>query len=240
MRFNLKMVSWIGFLLATGLFLGGADGSGCGDDSTKEAKLEKAKIALDKGNFSEAVETLQELCGTDVSAPTCDQEIISLYASAYAGRAGLDIFDLIKEAADQQATDGATSYTLFSKHFSSPTSVDVTDMDAAVSLLTSIASRTPDQGLQLAVVATSDLVVFLGSLSGGYNTATGRPNAVPSVSAITAGSVSRVLGDVNDMDTGLDEAAIGNENISGHIRQIQTALSAGNAATVVNFLNSIQ
>lgn len=247
MRFNLRTVVWIGFLLSTGLFLGGADGQGCGgksvfesmaDDSTDEAKLEKARIALDEGAFADAVEILADLCGTDVTAPRCNPEIVSLYASAFAGRAGLDVFDLIQEAADQPATSGSASYTLFSRHFSSPDSVDVGDMGAAVSLLTSIASRTPDQGLQLALVATSDLVVFLGSLTGGYDTTTGRPIATPSVSDITLSAVSRVADDVGSMDTGLTEANIGNENISGHIRQIQQSLSGGDAATVVTFLGS--
>ncbi len=96
MRFNLRMVAWIGFLLTTALFLGGADGHGCGDDSTKEAKIEKARIDLDKGNYADAVDTLKELCGTNLAAPTCDPEIVSLYASAYSGKAGLDVFNLIK------------------------------------------------------------------------------------------------------------------------------------------------
>lgn len=78
MRFNLRTVVWIGFLLSTGLFLGGAEGQGCGgksvfesmaDDSTDEAKLEKAKIALDDGEFADAVEILADLCGTDLTAP---------------------------------------------------------------------------------------------------------------------------------------------------------------------------
>lgn len=239
MRFNLKMVSWIGFLLATGLFLGGADGSGCGDDSTKEAKLEKAKIALDKGNFSEAVETLQELCGTNLSAPTCDQETVSLYASAYAGRAGLDVLDLIKEAVDQPVNQ-SSSFTLFSKHFAvpDPTGEKVIDIGNAVSLLASITSRTQDQGLKFAVVSTVDLVIFLGSLTNGYDTTTGKPNAIPSVSAITAGNLSRVLADTNDMDTGLTEANIGDENISGHIGKIKDSLS-GSPAGIVTFLSNI-
>ncbi|MBI3804451.1 MAG: hypothetical protein HY282_11890 [Nitrospirae bacterium] len=248
MQFDWKKMIWIGILLAAPLFLGGANGEGCGgksvlenlgDDSTKEAKVEKARIALDDRDFATAIETLQELCGTSLTAPTCDPEIVSLYASAYAGRAGLDVFDLIKEGANQPAASGATSYTLFSKHFSSPTAANVSDIGAAVSLLTSIPSRTPDQGLQLAIASTSDLVIFLGSLTGGYNTTTGKPNALPAVSSVNAAALSRVLADVGDMDTGLTEANIGNDNISGHIQQIQQSLSGGSATTVVTFLGGI-
>jgi hypothetical protein len=252
MRFNLRTVVWIGFLLSTGLFLGGADGEGCGgksvfesmaDDGTDEAKLEKAKIALDEGEFADAVELLADLCGTDVTAPTCDPEAVSLYASAFAGRAGLDVFDLIQEASDRPVAPGS-SYTLFSSHFSSPDSVDVSDMNSAVLLLTSLPIRTPDQGLQLAVATVVDLVVVLGSQTGGYGT-DGRPVNVPTAAELDVSVIegvtliSRVLRDVNNMDTGLDEAGIGNENISGHIREIQTQLSGANSTTVQNFLGSI-
>ncbi|MDC4222667.1 MAG: hypothetical protein MPW15_00060 [Candidatus Manganitrophus sp.] len=148
MRFNLRTVVWIGFLLSTGLFLGGAEGQGCGgksvfesmaDDSTDEAKLEKAKIALDDGEFADAVEILADLCGTDLTAPSCDPEVVSLYASAYAGRAGLAVFDLVKEAVDQEVSDNG-SYALFSAHFSSPHTnpEQVSDMNNAVILLSSL------------------------------------------------------------------------------------------------------
>jgi hypothetical protein len=249
MQFNLRTVVWIGFLLGTGLFLGGAEGQGCGgksvfesmaDDGTDEAKLEKARIALDEGAFADAVEILTDLCGTDVTAPTCDPEVVSLYASAFAGRAGLDMIDLIREGADQQATSGTTSYTLFSKHFDNPSEADVNDMSAAVSLLTSIASRTPGQGLQLAVVSTVDLVVFLGSLTGGYDPTTGKPNTIPDVSAITLGAVSRVLADIGNMGTGLTEAGIdqNESDISDHIQLIRGALG-GDASSIVTFLGNL-
>lgn len=252
MRFNLRTVVWIGFLLSTGLFLGGAEGQGCGgksvfesmaDDGTEEAKLEKAKIALDEGAFTDAVELLADLCGTDLTAPGCEPEVVSLYASAFAGRSGLDIFDLIQEAADRTVAPGS-SYTLFSSHFSSPDSADLSDMNSAVLLLLSLPVRTPDQGLQLAVATIVDLVVVLGSETGGYGT-DGRPVSVPTAAELDLSVfegltlISRVTRDVNSMNTGLDEAGIGNENISGHIREIQTQLAGANSAAVANFLNSI-
>ncbi len=252
MRFNLKTIIWIGFLLTTGLFLGGADGQGCGgksvfesmaDDGTDEAKLEKARIALDDGEYADAVEILQDLCGTTLSAPTCDPEVVSLYASAFAGRAGLDVFDLIQEAADRPVAPGS-SYTLFSAHFISPTSVNVSDMNSAVLLLTNLPARTPDQGLQLAVASVVDLVVLLGSNTGGYGS-DGRPNQIPTVQELDlsviegVALISRVLRDVNDMGAGLTEAALGNENISGHIREIQEQLDGANSTTLQSFLGSI-
>ncbi|NKE71597.1 hypothetical protein [Candidatus Manganitrophus noduliformans] len=252
MRFNLRTVVWIGFLLSTGLFLGGAEGQGCGgksvfesmaDDGSDEAQLEKARIALDEGEFADAVEILADLCGTDYSAPSCDPEVVSLYASAFSGRAGLDVFDLIQEAADRPVAPGS-SYTLFSTHFSDPDSVDVGDMNKAVLLLLSLSARTPGQGLQLAVATVVDLVVLLGSETGGYG-ADGRPVSIPTAAELDlsviegVSLISRVLRDVNNMDTGLDEAGIGNENISGHIREIQEQLAGADSTAVESFLNTI-
>lgn len=253
MRFNLRTVVWIGFLLSTGLFLGGADGAGCGgksvfesmaDDGSDEAQLEKARIALDEGEFADAVEILADLCGTDYSAPSCDPEVVSLYASAFSGRAGLDVFDLIQEAADRPVAPGS-SYTLFSTHFSDPDSVDVGDMNKAVLLLLSLSARTPGQGLQLAVATVVDLVVLLGNETGGYG-ADGRPVNIPTAAELDlsviegVSLISRVLRDVNNMSTGLTEASLDNENIGGHIDQIQRSLApAQDGAGILSFLNTI-
>src|SRR5438105_3045029 len=148
---------WLGLFLGAALFLGAC----AGDDNTTEAKIEKAKIALDKGDYTTAVSTLQGLCGVNLAAPTCNSELISLYASAFSGRAGLDVFALMEEAATKTVAANS-SYALFSTHFSNPTAGDAGDMNSAVTLLVSIPVRTPAQGLQLALVSTSDLVVSLG------------------------------------------------------------------------------
>lgn len=256
MQFNLRTVVWIGFLLSTGLFLGGADGAGCGgksvfesmaDDGSDEAQLEKARIALDEGEFDDAVDILEELCGADLTAPTCDPEVVSLYASAYAGRAGLAVFDLVKEAVDQEVSDSG-SYALFSTHFSSPTNAQLSDMNSAVVLLSNLSVRTPSQGLQLAVATVVDLVVLLGTKTEGYD-ANGRPNEIPStdelddltpIQGLTL--LSRVLRDVNNMDLGLDEAVVEQteNDITDHIRQIQTKLSVVNSSSVQTFLSDMQ
>lgn len=256
MRFNLRTVVWIGFLLGAGLFLGGADGQGCGgksffksmaDDGTKEAKLEAARIALDEGKFGDAVDILEELCGADVTSPSCDPEVVSLYASAFAGRAGLDVFDLIQGAADQPATTGESSFAFFARRFAAPSAADVSDMNSAVRLLTSTAlsARTPDQGLQLAVATVVDLVVLLGSKTNGYGP-DGRPNQIPTVEELNLTVlqgltlIQRVFRDVNSMNVGLGEANIGDENISGHISRIQERLDiVTDAAAVQDFLSDL-
>jgi len=251
MQLRLKNYLWAGFLLTTALFLGGADGSGCGgknvfesmsDDNTTEAKIEKARIAIDKKEYADAIQTLEGLCGTVLTAPTCNPEITSLYASAYAGRAGLDVFQLISEGAKRPAGPDS-SFTLFSSHYAA--SIDIADMDSALTLLKSIpltSPRTPDQGLQLALTATSHLVITLGGLTGGYDPVTGKPNTIPGPANIpqAAAAIPAVQTDVGLMGTGLTESGIGGEQLGSHITQIQNSLNTTDPNAVITFLGSIQ
>lgn len=253
MQLRLKNYLWAGFLLATALFLGGADGSGCGgksifesmsDDNTTEAKIEKARIAIDKKEFADAIQTLEGLCGTVLTAPTCNPEITSLYASAYAGRAGLDVFQLISEGAGRPGGSSA-SFTLFSSHYAASTPSDLSDMDKALTLLQAIplsTPRTPDQGLQLAVTATSHLVMTLGGLTNGYDPVTGKPNTLPGPSNASqvAASVSPVQSDVALMQTGLDESGIAGEKIGSQITQIKGPLATPSPTAITDFLGSLQ
>jgi hypothetical protein len=253
MELRLKNYLWAGFLLTTALFLGGADGSGCGgksvfesmsDDNTTQAKIEKARIAIDKKEYAEAIQTLEGLCGAVLTAPTCDPEITSLYASAYAGRAGLNIFQIISEGAGRTAGRDS-SFTIFSSHYAASTPSDLSDMDKALTLLNSIplsAPRTPDQGLQLAVTATSHLVMTLGGLTDGYDPATGKPNTLPGPSHASqlAAAVPVVQGDVGLMGTGLDESGIAGEKIGEHIADIEGRLSNADPTAITTFLGSIQ
>lgn len=253
MQLHWKNYLWAGLLLTTALFLGGADGSGCGgknvfesqsDDNTQEAKIEKARIAIDQKEYTDAIQTLEEFCGTDFAAPACDPEITSLYASAYAGRAGLNIFQLVSEGAGRPAGSDS-SFTLFSSHYAASTPADLSDMDRALALLQSIplsAPRTPDQGLQLAVTATSHLVMTLGGLTNGYDPVTGKPNALPGPSNASqvVAAVPVVQSDVGLMGTGLAESGIASERIGSHISAIQSRLANADPAAITAFLGSIQ
>jgi hypothetical protein len=209
-----------------------------GDENTKEAKIEKARIAVDQKEYAVAIQTLEELCGAVFTSPTCDPEIVSLYASAFAGRAGLNVFDLIAEGADRPETPDS-SFTLFSSHFAAATAQDVSDMDHALTLLRAI-SRTPDQGLQLALTSTSHLILTLGTLTGGYTPTSGRPSAIPSDIPQVAAALPVVQADTTSMGTGLTESGIAGEKIGGHISRIQTRLSTTDPTVVITFLGSIQ
>jgi predicted small secreted protein len=75
---------------------------GLGDKDSREAKLEEARIAMDKGDFQTAVDVLAAL---EASYPG-DAEISRAMADALMGRAGLNFFDLAAKA--QNAADNAS------------------------------------------------------------------------------------------------------------------------------------
>jgi tetratricopeptide (TPR) repeat protein len=94
------------FLLLLALFAAALAGcnafEGQADGNSREARLEAARIAMDRGDYETAVPLLQAL---DAAWPG-DAEISRALASAYAGRAGLDLLGLAAQAA--AAADNAS------------------------------------------------------------------------------------------------------------------------------------
>jgi hypothetical protein len=93
------------------------------DDSSKEASLEEAKMALDDGNYDSAISALSSYKGSS------DPEVAGILSSAYMGKAGLDLtymlehidadntdnFDVIASAFSLKTTDqlNASSSVLY-------------------------------------------------------------------------------------------------------------------------------
>jgi hypothetical protein len=93
------------------------------DDSSKEATLEEAKMALDDGNYDSAISALSSYKGSS------DPEVAGILSSAYMGKAGLDLtymlehidanntdnFDVIASAFSLKTTDqlNASSSVLY-------------------------------------------------------------------------------------------------------------------------------
>jgi hypothetical protein len=69
------------------------------DDSSSEADIEAAQMALDDGNYQEAIDILEP--GYDESAP--DQRISRILASAYMGKAGIDLTYILENAPDENS-----------------------------------------------------------------------------------------------------------------------------------------
>ncbi len=85
------------------------------DDTGKQADIEEARIALDDGNYDKAIRLVED----DYNASSPDLEVADILASAYMGKAGLDLtyvlenigagdgshFDIVASALSLTVTD---------------------------------------------------------------------------------------------------------------------------------------
>lgn len=184
-------------LVVTSLFFTGCGGNmfeGMVDNDSSAAKIEEAKIALDKGNYDEAISQLQDLCGNDLTNLTCDNETKSNLASAYMGASGLDVLKLI-DAADQlsQQTTAKSDFTTFSQLLPDQTTENVTNMYNAVTILSSIPAleRTNNENLQLATAAATSLILTVGAITSGFDADTGLPNRDLTANPVTASELNQ-------------------------------------------------
>jgi hypothetical protein len=221
------------------------------DDNTTTAEVESAKIAIDNGDFDAAIATLQGLCGTNSFAPTCDGETASLLASAFAGRAGLNVFDLIENSVDAVSGSTLSSLSTFSMLLPFPSAGDKSDLHNAVTVLVSLSSPTANQNLQMAIYAMADAVVTVGvDLTDGFNSTTGLPNIVPpdvvAVQVVDAanGTLLQVANDLDLAIQGLDASGLGTENLKSDIVALEDAIDtnqdgAVSAAEMQSFLQNL-
>lgn len=114
---------------------------GFADKESREARLEEARIAQDRGDFAAAVPLLAAL---HAESPG-DAEISRLYASALAGRAGLNFFDLVTRAQDAQEAAGADTIAQLVAAFPHPvTDNNLSDISGAIGLMASVSSSSGD------------------------------------------------------------------------------------------------
>jgi hypothetical protein len=245
----MRLRDWIGVggLLMLALFLGGADGGGCGgknvfkdvaDDSSTQAKIEAARIAIDQKNYTSAINILEGICGTDSTAPTCDSPTVSLLASAYMGRGGVNMLQVIGDT--QTDSTWPCTFTFFSLPYKGQTvaqlQTDQVDLLKSISLLIALPSRTPDEGFQLTIGALSEMAVEMGLVSGGYDSQ-GKPVTVPGGPGnIPAATVVMVNLDLGFISTGLTESGLATEQIGTAISEVLTEFGTADATSVYAFL----
>lgn len=254
---------YIPIIVASFLFTGcgGNLFEGMADDDTEEAKMEAAKIALDKGDYTEAVSLLEELCGTDTSNLTCDDSAKTDLASAYVATAtGLDVLELIAQA-EEAAADPASSFTTVSTLLpiddinncvSDPASCTMQeDLEKAIEILDSLlpdtvpTDPTPEQKnqyLQLAIASAVNVVVTIGIVSDGLNPDTGLPVTPPS--SIDPADVISVSEDISNIVLGLEGANIISTSLSEDISTIETSVDTNGDDTVseaelISYINSL-
>ncbi len=224
------------------VFMGCGDSNifeGLADDNTNEAKLEEAQIALDKGDYTKAADILQDLCGLSAenptSDPTCDNETISLLASAYMGKAGLDLINIIKTAEDTSNQGQTGTQDTFSEFSSILQTLNEEDMRNAVVLLDELGSaRTEEQNLQMAVAAAADTVLIIMDIPGlELDPETGIPTTMPDDTDIAA--AANEITSNNNISLILDGVAgsgLADEDLTNDINTIQTEIAGLGDTTV--------
>lgn len=140
---------------------------GCDDENSSESKLEAARIAIDGGQYTKAITLLDGMTG---------QEALEVLASAYAGRAGIDSFEILNAVDDGGANDG--SIDLIGKMLGSgdddiltgaeiDAKMDQIDL-AVATLLDSVggdpAALDEDGKVKLAIYGLTDVVLTLGKV----------------------------------------------------------------------------
>lgn len=218
-------------LVFTSMFFTGCGGNifeGMVDNDSSAAKKEDAKIALDKGNYPEAISQLKELCGNDLTNLNCDNDTKSDLASAYMGAAGLDVLKLI-DAADQLSgqSTAKSDFTTFSQLLPEQTNENVTNMYNAVTVLSSIppAERTDNENLQLATAAATSLILTVGAITDGFDPVTGLPNRDLAANPVTQNELNQPASTIGIPTSG----SIGDTILSAST----TIIDAGSASLIL-------
>ncbi|MFH2065557.1 MAG: hypothetical protein ABIK15_10200 [Pseudomonadota bacterium] len=166
---KLFMILGVLFLIAS--FTVGCDDNileGLADDDSFEAKLEEARIALDKGEYDKAIDLLTVLDNENPGNATIQQYL----SNAYAGLAGLDTFNLLMtiEALDDSNNSGSidmmglilgdsngliTASQLQSK---------LENLENAIHILEGISSPNNDHKVQLGILAVAHISLTLGNI----------------------------------------------------------------------------
>jgi len=221
---------------------------GLSDSNSAMAKKEDAKIALDKGNYTEAVSLLEDLCGTDTSNLTCNEETQADLASAYVARStGLDVLQLIAKAEEAAAnpTDSfITVSTLLPIADINACAADPAascpvkeDMENAIGILEGLLATTGPSDpnltqveknlyLQLAVASAVNIAVNIGISSGGLDDTAGTPVGTPSSeSDLPAGVLEDIERDVNNVADGIQGSGI-SADLTDDIATMESGLDA--------------
>ncbi len=238
-------------LVFTSVIFAGCGGNlfeGLSDSDSDAAKKEAAKIALDKGDYTKAVSLLEELCGTNISNLTCDEETQADLASAYVARStGLDVLQLIAKA-EEAAANPTDSFTTVSTLLPIPdintcaadpaaSCLVKDDMENAIGILEGLLATTDPSDsnlteveknlyLQLAVASAVNIAVNIGISSGGLDDTAGTPVGTPSSeSDLPAGVLEDIERDVNNVADGIQGSGI-SADLSDDIATIESELDA--------------
>jgi len=141
-------------------FLGLELVSGCADESSREALIEAAAIAIDNTDYATAVTILEGLC-PDVTR--CSDNVLALLAQARMGLAGVDLVNLITVLESVPVGGSNLGFTTLDAMFGPPpdggvTDDDVTRLEGAILALKNVNAPTAADYLDMALSAGAHLV----------------------------------------------------------------------------------
>lgn len=133
------------------------------DRDSNKAKLYDAKRALDRSEWSVAIEKLSSLSSTYLLR----RDVRALLASAYAGRCGMDFLNLVDAISNSTDSDGTLFKTLLAT-MDDATDASILDCGLAETTLNSIGTadeRTVDENLLMAFVQFGKIGAILNFLA---------------------------------------------------------------------------
>ncbi len=217
----------------------GASGGGCGgeslfenlgDDGSRQAKLEAAQLALDKGECQKAIDGFTELQTQEPTNVDLRQDL----SAALMCDAGFNVAGFIKIAADFQAnsvTNGTLFKTISDQAVNLVGSNWQTDTTQAESLLTPYQSD-PDVAFSLSVISTIKATLTILDL---INYANGVVSCSPSCT-ITQQNADDIISALNSAYNSLTNAGLVNSDVAKTVNQIRTDIGV-TAQDVANYLN---
>ncbi len=171
---------------------------GISQDSSRDSKIEQARVDLDNSNFDQVISDLSSIYTTQALVPI-DPTVGQLMASAYMGKAGIDLTILISNS----TSSGLKPFDVMASMISSSNvTIKNTGEYIASSLMPNILSSltsakeplqimreqgtaTPDDKIQLGFASAADFIMFMGN-------ATNLVNIPINTSAYTTGGLSGV------------------------------------------------
>lgn len=133
--------------------------SACGvADDTVEARLTQAQIEINQGNYAEAIVILEEVCDPlDLAA--CEDATLMMLAEAYMGSGGVDLLNLLADAAAGTSPDTFTMVqTMAGAADAAP---KVAALENAILALEAMTVRDANASLILAVASTTHTVMLI-------------------------------------------------------------------------------
>ncbi len=166
-----KILIILSIMLLIASFTLGCDDSvleGLADDDSFEAKLEEARIALDKGEYSTAINLLEALNDANPGNATIQQYL----SNAYAGLAGLDTFNLLTTIETLDETGNSGSIDMMGLILGDRNGVltaaqlqtKIESIENAIHALEGISSPNDDHRVQLGILAVAHIALTLGDI----------------------------------------------------------------------------